>query len=154
MAKEKRTALHPWQKPISKEEYIKRVEAGEMGQGFFKTTGQYYVTDMNHPGRLAKIKAKEDKKEARKKKHIAFVAKRIASATEKGKIIGVREAKKAIKETFKKKIEDAVAKAKDRAYKKGLKDAKPKMSIEMKAARDEARAKFLMERATKLRKPQ
>ena len=66
--KQKRTNLHNWQKPISKEEYIKKVETGSRVVGFFAPTNQYYETDITHPLWKEKQDAKAEKKQARKQK--------------------------------------------------------------------------------------
>jgi hypothetical protein len=141
MAKEKRVKLYPWQKQIAKEEYVARVEAGDRSVGFFMPTAQYYATEMNHPERLKKVELQMKKKADVKAQHKQYIAKKIATAIEVGKRLGVREFRKS--DSFKAKLEIA--------YKHGLSDGKPRQTKLERAAKLEAKAQEIMKRAKELK---
>jgi hypothetical protein len=85
MVKEKRTKLHVWQKPISEEEYMKKIKADSKVVGYFATTKQFYETDMSNPEYIKHRAEKEAKKKLKREKHMKFVEKRIASARKQEK---------------------------------------------------------------------
>lgn len=144
--KEKRTTLQLWQKPISKEEYIKAVEQGLFGYGYFKQTNQYYVSDMKHPEYLKHIAKKLEVKKAKKALVGKRVDNRIAHAVKKAKIVAVKEFKKSDK--FAKIIKSAV--------KKEMKALKPQMTAQdrlLKAQARMAKEQAKINKLTKLATP-
>tara|TARA_Y100000034_G_C6901817_1_gene417278 strand:+ start:885 stop:1277 length:393 start_codon:yes stop_codon:yes gene_type:complete len=68
MTKEKRTKLHPWQKVISKEDYLKKVEEGVFGVGFFSPTKQYYEVEVDNDDYKKHLEARKAKKTEKKAK--------------------------------------------------------------------------------------
>lgn len=68
MVKEKRIKLHPWQKQITKEEYLKELETGTFGIGYFAPTQSYYKVDMENAEYKKHLEVKQLKKKQRHEK--------------------------------------------------------------------------------------
>ena len=67
-AREKRTKLHPWQKVITQEEYVKKVQEGVFGVGYFKPTSEYYEVDQDNAEYAKHLEAKKQVKKDKKAK--------------------------------------------------------------------------------------
>jgi hypothetical protein len=137
MAKE--TKLKPWQKEISKDDYMKEVLAGNsraVGQNV--ALGKFYRVDFANAEyakyREARVQKKKDRMIAIKTRvaEIAF--------------------KKGVREGFKQFLEsERLKKIKQAEFNKGARSAKPKQNLAEKAAKMEAKAKEFSARAAKLK---
>jgi len=110
-----RTALHPWQKVISKEDFVKKTEEGVWGVGFFKPTGEYYEVDYDSPDYKKHLEVKM----ARKKARFAKTAKMRNS-----RIVKIKELRAEVRKTKK----EAYNRGKEVGFKQGLAAAKPKLT--------------------------
>jgi hypothetical protein len=135
MAKEKRTKLQPWQKEITKEEFVKEVTDGNpKNVGHSANLNKYYKTDFTNP---AYLKSRADKVQRKKD--------RLNARLDRAKTIaGKKAAYQAVKE-FKNsdKYKAAIAAAEVR----GAKLAKPKVSKQEKVSRKIAKAKEMLKNA-------
>jgi hypothetical protein len=135
----KATALKPWQKEISKDEYVKQLTAGNTrGVGFSATLNKHYKVDFENPA-YQKYRAE---RVAKKKARIAGIRQR---ESDRGYKKGLRDGKKQFVESdvFKKKLQAA--------FNKGAASAKPKANLADRAAKAEAKAKAFQKRADELK---
>lgn len=127
MAKVKATKLKPWQKEISKEEFLKEIQAGNVrAVGQNTDLGKTYRIDITDPEYkkfiVAKKKVRQAKLEAIRKRY-----------SDRGYRKGVKEGVRAFRNS------EAMKKIEQSSFNKGVKAAKPKQNIADKIAKKKAK---------------